>query len=205
MNGVEPHEGHRPRSAAMLIGVVVMGLVVADLIFWGLPAQLLPDGGQEPQRAGQLGSSAFTAQGVVVGQPAPDFTLNTLDGNQVSLTDFRGPPVLINFWATWCSPCRLEMPGLVRAYETHQADGFVILAVNLTAQDRVTDVNAFVAEFKMTFPVLLDESGAVADEIYRLRGLPTSIFVDRDGRVARMQIGVMTDQQIDAFVTELVQ
>jgi peroxiredoxin len=204
MNGVEPGEGQRRRPWTMLIVVVVIGLVVADLIFLGLPAQLMPGDGQAVQQAAQPSASGFVASGVAVGQPAPDFTLNTLDGDQVSLTDFRGQPALINFWATWCSPCRLEMPGLVRAYETHKADGFVVLAINMTAQDMSADVNAFVEEFEMTFPVLLDESGEVADILHQLRGLPTSIFVDRDGRVARVQIGVMTDAQIDAFVAELV-
>lgn len=140
----------------------------------------------------------------VVGALAPDFALATLDGDEVSLSQLRGRPVLINFWASWCSPCRLEMPALVRAYEVHQDEGFVILAINLTFQDALSAVQAFVQEFDMTFPVLLDETGAVTTDLYQLRGLPTSIFIDRDGRVVRMQIGVMTDEQVDAFVAEIV-
>ena len=140
-----------------------------------------------------------------VGRPAPDFTLPTLEGDAVSLSDYRGRPVLMNFWATWCAPCRLEMPELVRAYNTHQAEGFVVLAVDLTDQDSIDDVRAFVEEFDMTFPVLLDETGAVYNELYRLLGLPMSVFVDREGRIERIYIGLMTADQIDTFVSEFLE
>jgi thiol-disulfide isomerase/thioredoxin len=140
----------------------------------------------------------------VPGAPAPDFTLKTLDGSQLSLSQFRGQPVLINIWASWCPPCRLEMPELVRAYEAHQSEGFIILAIDLTFQDAIPDVEAFVDEFNMTFPVLLDETGEVTMGLYRLRGLPTSVFVGRDGRIKRVHIGAMTGEQIEAFVAEIM-
>lgn len=140
-----------------------------------------------------------------VGQPAPDFTLPTLDGDTVSLSDYIGQPVLINFWATWCAPCRVEMPELVRAYNEHQDEGFAILSVNLTNQDAIADVRAFVEEFDMSFPILLDETGAVSDEVYRLLGLPMSVFVDREGRIERIYIGLMTADQIDTFVSEILE
>lgn len=139
-----------------------------------------------------------------VGQPAPDFTLPTLERDAVSLSDYRGRPVLINFWATWCAPCRLEMPELVRTYNTHQEEGFVVLAVDLTDQDSLDDVRAFVEEFDMPFPVLLDETGAVYYELYRLLGLPMSVFVDREGVITRIHIGIMTGQQVDEFVEEML-
>lgn len=155
---------------------------------------------QPDPRAGSVADSGRAA----VGQPAPDFTLPTLEGDAVSLSDYRGHPVLMNFWATWCAPCRLEMPELVRAYNTHQDEGFMVLAVNLTDQDSLDDVRAFVEEFDITFPVLLDETGAVYNELYRLLGLPMSVFVDRDGVIARIHIGIMTDQQVDEFVEEIL-
>lgn len=152
--------------------------------------------------AGRMEQAAPTAGSK--NNPAPDFTLKTLDGDEMTLSALRGQPVLINFWASWCGPCRIEMPALVRAYEQHKAEGFVILAVNLTFQDTLPAVKSFVQEFAMPFPVLLDETGAVANDLYQLRGLPTTIFIDREGRVERVQIGVMTDKQVDAFVAELV-
>jgi peroxiredoxin len=141
---------------------------------------------------------------VQVGQPAPDFTLGTLDGSEATLSDFREQAVLINFWATWCEPCRIEMPEIVRAYEAHSDAGFTVLAINLTDQDALDDIQAFVEEFGMAFPVLLDSNGEVS-RLYGLLGLPMSIFVDREGRIARIYIGLMSGEQIDEFVGELLE
>jgi len=144
------------------------------------------------------------ASGPVVGQPAPDFTLKTLDGQTVTLSDLRGQPVVINFWASWCAPCRLEMPALQQAYEARRAEGLVILAVNLTAQDRLAEVKTFVEELDLTMPILLDESGAVS-ELYRLLGLPTSIFVDGNGVIQRIHLGPMVEAQITQFMAEILE
>jgi len=152
----------------------------------------------------RAGSMAGDGQ-AVVGQPAPNFTLPTLDGDTISLSDYIGQPVLINFWATWCAPCRIEMPELVRAYEEHQDEGFVILAVDLAHQDSIDDVRTFAEEFQMNFPVLLDETGDVSGEMYRLLGLPMSVFVDREGRIERIYVGLMTAEQIDTFVGEILE
>jgi cytochrome c biogenesis protein CcmG/thiol:disulfide interchange protein DsbE len=142
----------------------------------------------------------------IAGPPAaPGFTLKTLNGSQVSLSQFRGHPVLINFWASWCAPCRLEMPELVRAYQAHQAEGFVILAVNVTHQDTIQEAQRFAAEFDMSFPVLLDETGEVADNLYQLRGLPSSTFVDSNGLITKIQLGSMTREQIDEYVGEILE
>lgn len=141
----------------------------------------------------------------VVGELAPNFTLPTLDNDLVSLRDYIGQPVLINFWATWCAPCRIEMPELVRAYEEHQGEGFVILAVDLAHQDSIDDVRTFAEEFQMSFPVLLDETGNVSGEMYRLLGLPMSVFIDREGRIERIYVGLMTAEQIDTFVGEILE
>jgi len=140
----------------------------------------------------------------LVGKQAPDFTLPALDGAEVSLSQFRGQPVLINFWASWCIPCREEMPELVRAYEAHKAEGFIILGVNLTHEDTLSDAQAFAKEFSISFPVLLDEDGTVSGKLYIIPGIPTSIFIDRDGLLKRIQVGKMTGQQIDRYVREIL-
>jgi len=131
------------------------------------------------------------------GNPAPDFRLKTLDGKDVHLSDFHGKPVLINVWATWCPPCRLEMPGIQAAYEKYQEEGLVVLGIDLTVQDNLPDVPVFVRDLKLTFPILLDESGDVSARLYGLRGLPTSYFIDRNGTLRHIQIGEMTPGQLD--------
>ena len=140
----------------------------------------------------------------LVGKKAPDFTLPTLDGTEISLSQFHGQPVLINFWASWCVPCREEMPELVRAYEAHKSEGLIILGLNLTYSDTLPNVQAFVSEFNMTFPVLLDKGGQVAERLYSLPGVPTSIFIHRNGTIERVQVGLMRGNQIDKYVAEIL-
>ena len=96
------------------------------------------------------------------------------------------------------------MPELVRTYEEHKDTGFTILAINLTFQDALPEIAAFVEEFKMTFPVLLDETGEVTTQKYRLLGLPMSVFVDRQGTIRRIHIGMMTADQIREFTAEII-
>ena len=140
----------------------------------------------------------------LVGKPALDFTLSTLDGAEVSLSQFYGRPVLITFWASWCLPCREEMPELVQSYEDHKTEGLMILGVNLTYSDTLPDVQAFASEFNITFPVLLDKDGAVAENLYKIPGVPTSIFVSRDGTIERIQVGVMSARQIKRYGAEIL-
>lgn len=144
------------------------------------------------------------ASSPLIGKQAPDFTLPTLDGAEVNLSQFGGMAVLINFWASWCLPCREEMPELVRSYESHKADGLIILGVNLTYSDTLPDVQAFADEFNVTFPVILDKDGAVAERLYRIPGVPTSIFVNRDGTIERIHVGIMTPRQIDQYIAEIL-
>lgn len=139
----------------------------------------------------------------IAGHPAPEFTLKNIDGQTVSLSDFRGQPVIINFWATWCGPCRVEMPHLQAAYEAHQPDGLVVLGVNLTERDSPQAVPDFLAEFGLTFPVVLDESGDVA-EMYRVLGQPASVFVNEAGVIHQVFQGPVNEQFINDRVAELL-
>lgn len=116
--------------------------------------------------------------GIFIGQTAPDFSLTTLDGEQKKLSDFRGKPVIVNFWATWCPPCRAEMPDFQQLYESEDVE---ILAVNLTESEQNEDVvQEFIDEYQLEFPILMDQSSKIT-EMYQVQAFPTSFMVDSEG------------------------
>ena len=119
---------------------------------------------------------------------APDFTLETLDDETVTLSDLRGQVVIVNLWATWCGPCRLEMPAFKKVYEEYKDRGLVILAINSTSQDTHAAVKTFVAEYQLPFPIPLDTKGEVA-RLYRLSALPSTFFIGRDGVITKVVVG----------------
>jgi peroxiredoxin len=135
---------------------------------------------------------------------APDFTLSTFNGEVVNLGDFRGKGVILNFWASWCPPCRDEMPLLTRAFEQYQDQGLMILAINATHQDTRDAAAGFISEFRLPFPVLLDEMGHVTDHLYNVFGLPVSVFIDRDGKISRVVTGGLFQDEIDGYIAEIL-
>ncbi|SES15316.1 Peroxiredoxin [Salipaludibacillus aurantiacus] len=136
--------------------------------------------------------------GLNEGDYAPDFTLETLAGEEVSLWDFRGQKVMVNFWATWCPPCRAEMPDMQEMYEEY--DDIKILAVNLTeTEPGVDQVEEFTEDFGLTFPILLDHEVEVAG-IYDIQPIPTSYMIDSEGKVQSIAFGALNkDMMVQRF------
>ncbi|MGH2358668.1 MAG: TlpA family protein disulfide reductase [Candidatus Limnocylindria bacterium] len=135
------------------------------------------------------------APGASVGSPAPDFALADLDGNSVHLADLRGRPVIVNFWASWCVPCREEFPLLAQAAEEHAGDGLVIIGV--AYDDTAGSARAFMEEFGAEWPAAMDPGGRVAQR-YGIFGPPESFFIGRDGTVVARQIGLLRASDLDA-------
>ena len=119
---------------------------------------------------------------------APEFTLTSLQGETISLADLRGQAVLVNIWASWCGPCRSEMPAMQTIYQEYAGQGFTILAVNSTIQDSQSKAAEFVAEYNLTFPILLDFDGQVS-ALYQVSALPSSFFIRPDGTIQEVVIG----------------
>ncbi len=135
--------------------------------------------------------------------PAASFTLTTLEGDTISLEDYRGKVVLLNFWAGWCPSCRSEMASLESYEQAHREEGLVVLGINYE-EDPAT-VRSFIADAAVTFPMLLDEDGEVA-AAYGVVGLPTSYFVDCEGRIMGFWPGAVSasalEQQLTPFLAE---
>ena len=147
------------------------------------------------------GPGEAVPQGINQGNRARDFTLTSLDGSEVSLSDFDDSVVLINFWATWCPPCRAEIPDFEEAYRAHKDDGFMVLGINVEESHKL--VEPFVNSVDMTYPVLLDERGQVMQE-YRGMGLPMSLLVDKDGVIQQRHMGTLTADQLDSYLSTLL-
>lgn len=135
------------------------------------------------------------------GTPMSDFSRPDLSGQQVRLSDYQGQVVLVNTWATWCPPCRAEMPALNAYYQKHAADGFVILAIN--AGETSTEAAAFARDFGLAFPVLLDPQTELMSQL-NIHSYPTSIVIDRDGVVKEVHIGMLTPEQVEAKIGPLL-
>ncbi|NNJ11112.1 TlpA family protein disulfide reductase [Chloroflexales bacterium ZM16-3] len=135
-----------------------------------------------------------------VGKLAPTFSLATPEGAPVSLASLRGQVVLVNFWATWCPPCRAEMPAIEAAYERYGGQGFAVVAV--TANEQPADVTDFFNSRGLSFPALLDDGRVHA--AYRASGLPSSFFIDRQGVVRAVYRGAMSDAVITSEVERLL-
>lgn len=119
---------------------------------------------------------------------APDFALDTMDGNRITLSELRGKIVVVNFWATWCPPCRAETPALEKSYKQYKDSGVVILGVDLTDQDTISAVESFIQEFQLTYPILLDRDGSVS-YLYLVNGLPTTFFINHAGVIRTVVVG----------------
>ncbi len=170
----------------VLIGV---GLIVVAGIFMVFNASKKDDASADSDRT----ASEYP--------PAPDFTLTDLNGNNVSLSDYRGHWLLVNNWATWCPPCRAEMPELNAYYLAHKDDGFVLIGIS--AGDAKGDVQSFVQAYEIEFPIWLDPQQK-AMRAFQRNSLPNSFIIDPDGYVRMSWTGGVTLDALEKHVTPLI-
>jgi cytochrome c biogenesis protein CcmG, thiol:disulfide interchange protein DsbE len=187
------HSGNRPQKKVVRrrnlswLPYVLIGL--GGLLLIGLLITSLNQSGAQNVIPPQVGASLN------------NFSLNDIHGQKVQLSDYKGKVVLVNAWATWCPPCRAEMPDINAYYQAHQKDGFMVLAVN--AGDPQSSAAAFAQSNQLEFPILLDSNLSLLDG-FSIHDFPTSIVVGRDGRVKYIQVGMFTPRALDSVVTPLL-
>ncbi len=186
---------NRRKSPApwLLVGGGVLILLGVLSAVWGASRSTAAAGG------GGAPASAIPME--VPARPAPALSLQTLDGQPVSLDDFRGQVVLLNNWATWCPPCKAEMPDLEAYHEAHKDEGFTVIAVN--AGDPPGDVRAFARSYGLTFPVWPDPNTETL-RAFGIQGLPTSFVIDRNGMVRATWTGAITREALEQYVTPYI-
>ena len=195
----ERPQGQREWAGWLRSIVLPLGLVVAIVgaLFWyqargssGLDSAY----GTVDLPAGASGNAAIGAES---GKAAPDFLLQTLDGKTLRLSDLRGKPVLINFWASWCGPCREETPQLLKTFDENKARGLAIVGVNLQEADSLA--RSFVTEWGIPYQVVMDRRGEVAQtwHVGGAAGLPSTFFIDAGGIVRKVVLGPVRAADMD--------
>lgn len=139
-----------------------------------------------------------------IGFLLPDFELNGIEGENHQISDYKGKPIIINFWASWCKPCEAEMPALQKMYQKYSSD-VVFLTINSTNQDNLVNVQNFINKFQLKFPVLLDQEGSV-NSLFQVQALPTTFFVNSYGIIQEIIIGgPMSEVLLEIRIKKLVE
>jgi thiol-disulfide isomerase/thioredoxin len=203
----------RVAGAAAVLVVATLFLWLAGLLFAAGAEEIVvthDDGQQRLLQARPADTGVHTPNpsgqrgvGPSVGLLAPNFDVSNLDGQRVQLADYRGRPVILNFWASWCGPCIAEMPDLEAVMERFAEEGLVVFALN--AAERFEAAYYFIREIGVSLTAFGLDPTADVIRLYRVHGLPASFFIDRDGVITSLQLGQMTEEQIIAHVLEALE
>ncbi len=193
------------RSLVLPLGL--LAIILGGLWYWDARGGAnIDDAGYGTVELPPERNATDRSPAVEIGRAAPDFLLEIPTGGELRLSDLQGQPVLVNFWASWCPPCRAEMPELVAAYDRYRDDGLVIVGVNLQEADE--RVNQFADEFGIEFPIVIDRDGELRD-VWRLGGpfdgIPTSYFIDASGVIRSFFYGPMREAALEERLAEVLE
>ena len=187
-------ESSSPKELSTILPLIIAGV---GLVLLGVAAfALLPKPDSQPS------TTEYSTIPLEVNYAAPDLSLTALDGTPTSLADYRGQVVLVNLWATWCPPCKAEMPTLQSFYDRYQADGFAVVAIN--DGDPAADVTQFVKDYALTFPVWLDPKYVATEQAFKSMNLPSSYVIDRNGVIRLQWVGEISSAMLEKYVTPLI-
>jgi thiol-disulfide isomerase/thioredoxin len=192
---------------ALLLLVMLAGLA---LVFWSgyrnLRARRAASQMQQATQATLIpddsAAESPVAESTLKGKPAPAFTLADLNGKKVSLSDFQGHPLIINFWGTYCGPCKFEMPWLEEFSHTYASTGLKIIGITYDSEVGVPTITKDIHQLGVTYPILLSDDKAEKDYLNNIPVLPVSFFIDRTGKIIEITAGAGSRQQLEAVVKE---
>ncbi|MGB1250503.1 MAG: TlpA family protein disulfide reductase [Candidatus Promineifilaceae bacterium] len=196
----------KPRNLVVLVSAVLLFVTAASFLVliqgWQKDAPSVIGTTDFPQATPAIIEIDPYRDWAQIGEAAPDFTLSDADGKPVTLSEFQGQPVMVNFWATWCAPCEVEMPELQAMHEKYQDDGFVILALN--QDESAESVATYFNDRNLTFTALLDTNSVVTASYGAFGTLPSSYFIDRDGVITDRHIGLVSSEQLETYLAEIL-
>jgi peroxiredoxin len=183
---------NRKKEFPLPLVIVGLGLVLLGVAAFALLPQSGPAAQTEP----------LSTIPIQVNYAAPELSLTDIEGTPASLSDYRGQVLLVNLWATWCPPCKKEMPTLLAFHDAHRAAGFTLVAIN--DGDPAADVAQFVKDYELTFPVWLDPKHQASEEAFKSMNLPSSYVIDREGVIRLQWVGEITYAVLEKYVTPLI-
>ena len=193
--------------ASVVVGLAILALWQAGVIFPSNQEEVRPAAGRSvtltaADRSPETPNETGLSVGLKAGNLAPNFEFSTFDGRRVSLSDFRGQPVFLNFWASWCGPCRAEMPNMQTMLDLYGQDGLVIIGVN--AGEALTPAQAFIDRLEVDFTAFAYDPTQEIVRLFGVQGLPVSYFIDADGVITRVIAGQLSYEVMEGSILEIL-
>ena len=204
-----PISERKPSKLAVFIAMAAVAIAILIVMLApGSDSSAPPAAASKGNLTGSPNSAEedAAADAKAAGKPAPlDFTLKDMNGVDVKLASFKGKPIIVNFWATWCGPCRAEIPSLVELQTQYGEEGKDVVILGISVDDPVDKLKPYAAQMKMNYPVLVGNGRNDVQEAFGpLWGIPVTVFIDREGRIAKKHSGIASKEQFEQEIKALL-